>query len=90
MFKAQDAIATFSKHLEGITIDYMEELDYYSRKRIHNLKYYTWIEQQGKMYEEIQKQWADDKYWKRIPGCVDQIDDLIDDFNARTGLLKAL
>lgn len=90
MFKAQDAIATFSKHLEGITIDYMEELDYYSRKRIHNLKYYTWIEQQGKMYEEIQKQWADDKYWKSIPGCVDQIDDLIDDFNARTGLLKAL
>ena len=31
----------------------MQELSYYDRKRIHNLKYYTWVEQQGKSYEEI-------------------------------------
>ena len=31
-----------------MTIDNMEELTYYGRKRIHNLKYYTWVEQQGK------------------------------------------
>jgi hypothetical protein len=29
------------------------------RKRVHNLKYYTWVEQQGKTYEEIQAQWYD-------------------------------
>ena len=68
----------------------MEELTYYDRKRIHNLKYYTWVEQQGKTYEEIQQQWIDDKYWESIPACVEEIDALIEEFNARTGLLKAL
>ena len=68
----------------------MEELNYYSRKRVHNLKYYTWVEQQGKTYEEIQEQWYNDSYWTDIVKSVDKIDDLIDDFNKRTGLLDAL
>jgi len=34
-------------------IDYFKELTYYDRKAIHNLKYYTWVEQQGKTYAEI-------------------------------------
>jgi hypothetical protein len=74
----------------GLTIDNMEELTYYSRKRIHNLKYYTWVEQQGKTYEEIQAQWYNDNYWEDIPKFVEQIDSLIEEFNARTGLLERL
>jgi hypothetical protein len=89
-FTANDAAAIFGQHLQGLTIDNMEELTYYGRKRIHNLKYYTWVEQQGKTYQEIQQQWDDDKYWENIPTCVDQIDALIEEFNAKTGLLKAL
>jgi cysteine synthase A len=85
-----DAAASFAQHLQGLAIDNMEELTYYGRKRIHNLKYYTWVEQQGKTYQEIQQQWNDDKYWESIPACVDEIDALIEEFNARTGLLKAL
>jgi cysteine synthase len=65
----------------------MEELSYYGRKRIHNLKYYTWVEQQGKSYEEIQAQWYDDSYWEEIPRQVETIDALIEQFNQRTGLL---
>ena len=38
----------------GQSIDHVQELGYYDRKRIHNLKYYTWVEQQGKTYDEIQ------------------------------------
>ena len=53
-FTAGDAAAVFAQHLQGLTIDNMEELTYYGRKRIHNLKYYTWVEQQGKTYQEIQ------------------------------------
>ena len=64
----------------------MEELSYYDRKRIHNLKYFTWVEQQGKSYEEIQAQWYDDDYWNDIPKAADEIDALIEAFNARTGL----
>jgi cysteine synthase len=37
--------------------DNMLELRYTDRRRVHNLKYYTWVEQQGKTYEEIQAQW---------------------------------
>ena len=86
-FRQQDAAAVYAQHLKGLTIDNMEELTYYSRKRIHNLKYYTWVEQQGKTYDEIQKQWYNDDYWEGIPACVDEIDALIEEFNARTGLV---
>ena len=89
-FADSDAAAVYARHLQGLGIDNMEELTYYSRKRIHNLKYYTWVEQQGKTYEEIQKQWDDDHYWESIPTCVDQIDALIEEFNAKTGLLDKL
>lgn len=89
-FTESDAAAVFGQHLRGLAIDNMEELTYYGRKRIHNLKYYTWVEQQGKTYAEIQKQWDDDQYWESIPACADQIDALIEEFNAKTGLLKAL
>lgn len=86
-FTALDATASFHRYLLGQSIDNMEELSYYGRKRIHNLKYYTWVEQQGKTYEEIQAQWYDDNYWTRIPRMADEIDTLIDEFNAKTGLL---
>jgi hypothetical protein len=87
-FTENDAAAVYARHLQGLTIDNMEELTYYGRKRIHNLKYYTWVEQQGKTYEEIQQQWYNDDYWESIPACVDKIDALIEEFNARTGLLN--
>ena len=89
-FTDSDAAACFAQHLQGLSIDNMEELTYYGRKRIHNLKYYTWVEQQGKTYEEIQQQWYDDDYWESIPRCVDQIDALVEEFNAKTGLLEKL
>ncbi len=84
------AAVAFERYLLGQSIDYMEELGYYGRKRIHNLKYYTWVEQQGKTYEEIQAQWYDDSYWTRIPRMADEIDQLIDEFNERTGLLQEM
>lgn len=85
-FTGLDAAGVFHRHLLGQSIDYVEELSYYGRQRIHNLKYYTWVEQQGKTYEEIQAQWYDDNYWKSIPKKVDEIDALIDEFNAKVGL----
>ncbi|GJM40184.1 MAG: pyridoxal-5'-phosphate-dependent protein subunit beta [Ardenticatenaceae bacterium] len=89
-FTAVQAAVAFERYLMGTTIDYVEELTYYGRKRIHNLKYYTWVEQQGKTYEEIQAQWYDDSYWESIPAKANEIDKLIDSFNERTGLLQKL
>ncbi len=87
-FTELDAAAAYHRYLLGTTIDYMQELTYYDRKRVHNLKYYTWVEQQGKTYQEIQAQWYDSTYWSSIPGAVEEIDALIEEFNQKTGLLK--
>ena len=87
-FTDLDASGVFQRYLLGESTDNMEELTYEGRKRIHNLKYFTWVEQQGKTYEEIQAQWYDHEYWTSIHGHVDEIDALIDSFNERTGLLK--
>lgn len=32
-------------------LDHVLELTHYQRKRIHNLKYYTWVEQQQKNWK---------------------------------------
>jgi cysteine synthase len=89
-FTPMKASAAFARSLQGITTDNMQELTYVDRKRIHNLKYFTWVEQQGKTYEEIQAQWYDDDYWTSIHGHVDEMDALIDAFNERVGLLPKL
>ena len=85
-FTALDAAGAFHRYLLGAGIDHTQELGYWDRKRIHNLKYYTWVEQQGKTYEEIQAQWYDDDYWTSIQAMADPIDGLIDEFNRSVGL----
>jgi hypothetical protein len=87
LFTAEDAAVAYHQHLAGQRTDNMEELTYPARKRVHNLKYYTWVEQQGKTYAEIQAQWHQPDYWKNIHGQVDAIDALIEEFNGRVGLL---
>ncbi|MFC2153213.1 pyridoxal-phosphate dependent enzyme [Actinomycetota bacterium] len=82
-FSALDAAGAYHRHLMGQGIDHVEELGYYERKRIHNLKYYTWVEQQGKTYDEIQAQWYDPGYWTGIQAMVDPIDAMIEAFNER-------
>jgi hypothetical protein len=85
-----NAAADYHRYLLGCGTETMEELGYWDRKRVHNLKYYTWVEQQGKTFEEIQAQWYDPHYWSGIHGQVEEIDALIEEFNDRTGLLKEL
>jgi len=70
--------------LTGQTTDNMEVLDDAGRRRIHNLKYFTWVEQQGKTVEELDAQWAPG-YWEDTQSQVGDIDRLIEDFNLRVG-----
>ncbi len=75
------------ERLAAVTIDQMKELSYYDRKAMHNLKYFTWVEQQGRDVEELNDQWYDhDRYWHGTFNQVDEIDALIAEFNERVGL----
>jgi cysteine synthase A len=80
------AAESFARDLHGVTTDHLEELNYEDRKRVHNLKYYTWVEQQGKTYQEIQDQWYAPDYWTDVQKQADEIDELITEFNERVGL----
>jgi cysteine synthase len=84
------AAADFARYLLGESTDNLLELSYNDRKRIHNLKYFTWVEQQGRTYEEILAQWYDPRYWTDVQGQADEIDALIDEFNDRVGLIHEL
>jgi cysteine synthase len=82
------AAADYAEHMHGVRTDNMEELTYESRKRVHNLKYYTWVEQQGKETAELNAQWYDRDYWKDVHDQAKTVDKLIEEFNEETGVLK--
>ncbi len=86
-FSARDAAVAYHQYLMGQSTDNVEELTYPARKRVHNLKYYTWVEQQGKTYDEIQAQWYQKDYWSCVHEQVDAIDALIAEFNGQVGLI---
>jgi cysteine synthase len=85
-YTERDAAAHFAQYLQGVTTDNLLELRYTDQRRVHNLKYYTWVEQQGKTYEEIMAQWYDPDYWPSIQTQVSDIDALIEEFNSEVGL----
>jgi cysteine synthase A len=81
------AARDFAVHLQHLGVDYVTELRYIDKRRVHNLKYYTWVEQQGKTYDEIMDQWNSPEYWTDIQGQTEDIDRLIEDFNQKSGLI---
>ncbi|OJX46155.1 MAG: pyridoxal-5-phosphate-dependent protein subunit beta [Chloroflexi bacterium 44-23] len=87
-YTGYDAVEAYTRDILGETTDNMQELTYVDKKRIHNLKYYTWVEQQGKTYDEIMDQWYDDTYWSGFQQQVDEFDKLINEFNEEVGLIK--
>ena len=54
------------------------------RKRWHNLKYYTWVEQQGKTVEELNAQ-RDPAFWEREQAQVAEVDRLLLEYRAAAG-----
>jgi len=84
----RNAAVDYHRSLREIKTDSLIELRYTEKKRIHNLKYYTWIEQQGKKLEELNRQWYDyDNFWGNIHSLTPKIDELIIQFNEKVGLL---
>lgn len=85
------AAVDFALHLASIKTDNMLELTYPERKRVHNLKYYTWVEQQGKTAAELNALWYDtENTWGAVHKQAAELDALINEFNDAVGLLKNL
>ncbi|MDD5362588.1 MAG: pyridoxal-phosphate dependent enzyme [Ignavibacteria bacterium] len=76
-----DAAKDHAACLMKQTIDYLKELSYYDRKAIHNLKYFTWVEQQGKTTEELNELWHPEFWNEILENEVVYFDKMIDEFN---------
>ena len=90
-YNAHEASLDHNLHMLNLKTDNLLELTYADRKRIHNLKYYTWVEQQGRDVHELNDLWYDTKgTWDAVHKQAAEMDELINAFNEATGLLKAL
>ena len=88
-YNAECAAYDQARHLDGIVADHGRELTYHDRKALHNFKYFTWVEQQGRTADELRELWQPD-FWERTFAQVDEWDEQIEAFNARTGVLDLL
>jgi cysteine synthase len=81
-YTAQSADRHYARYLQGITTDHVRELNYADRKALHNFKYFTWVEQQGKSSDDLRQLWDTD-FWGRVfsTDVVDEWDRLIEAFN---------
>ena len=58
----------------------MRELSYADRKQLHNFKYFTWVEQQGRDANDLRKLWDPD-FWTQMFAQVTDWDKQIAEFN---------
>jgi len=89
-YSTLQAALDFETCLLSQKTDYLKELTFTDQKAIHNLKYYTWIEQQGKELEDLNQLWSDREIFPKIFNQINRWDELIEEFNERTGLIKNL
>ena len=70
------ATARMTSILHGAGLDWIQEGTVENRKRWHNLKYYTWVEQQGKTVEELDAQ-RDPEWWLEHQQRIAKLDENI-------------
>ena len=85
------AMRHYARYLEGCEPTTFRELNYFERKALHNFKYFTWVEQQGRTSEELRELWDED-YWAGIfaQEKIDGWDRQITAFNEAAGVLNSL
>jgi hypothetical protein len=81
-----DAAEVFGEHLASVGTDNVIECTERDRNRIFNLGYYTWVEQQGTPIDVFEAR-RSQEFWRGLRSFLGEWDELITDFNARTGLV---
>ena len=89
-YTVTEAARDHALHMLGLKTDNMLELTYPERKRVHNLKYYTWVEQQQMDVEDLNDQWYKPQVWDEIHKQAAELDKLTEAFNEEVGLLAKL
>lgn len=84
-FDALAAAATFARFLEGADTEHVLELGEVDRRRIFNLGYYTWVEQQGVSLRDFDAR-RSPEFWTGLHAYLDRWDDMVTAFNTRTGV----
>ena len=88
-FDAINAGEIWGQSLAATTTDLLLEMTHVERKRVFNLGYFTWVEQQGVSLEEFSAR-ASQSFWDGLQELVPAWDAMIAEFNARTGVGKTL
>ncbi len=83
-FDAVNAGEVWAGEMRGAGIDHVFELTHADRKRIFNLGYFTWVEQQGVELADFEVR-RGQAFWDGLLDLLPAWDALIDDFNARSG-----
>jgi len=86
---AVSAGETWGRSMVATTTDHMLELNQFDRRRIFNLGYFTWVEQQGVSLDEFNSR-LDQSYWDGLLELVPAWDAMIADVNAQSGAASAL
>jgi cysteine synthase A len=84
-FDSTAAAATFGEQLLGAAPDHVLELTAAERRRIFNLGYYTWVEQQGVGIDEFRAR-AEQSTWTAMRELLPAWDAMIGELNARAGV----
>ena len=82
------AAEVYGRYMLGVATDHTLELDQLGRERVFNLGYYTWVEQQGISLEEFDAR-RDQRFWKDLTKLLPVWDQMIEEFNLRTGVGRA-
>ncbi|MCC6435696.1 MAG: pyridoxal-phosphate dependent enzyme [Acidimicrobiales bacterium] len=85
-FDATDAAAIVGEHLRGADTADLIDCPAEDRERIFNLGYFTWVEQQGISLEHFDARRRQSFWWALRP-AVAAWDELITEFNGRTGMV---
>jgi len=76
-----ECVARVRSLFHGLKTDWIFDGTADNRQRWHNLKYYTWVEQQGKTVEELDAQ-RDPAWWEAEQRLVTEIDCKLQDYRA--------
>ncbi len=86
-FDQIEAAEIFGRALGSVTDDHVLELGHRERRRIFNLGYFTWVEQQGISVADFDRR-ADQRFWDGLAAMVPVWDALIEDTNRAAGLVN--